>query len=860
MPSLTINGHSVTVDDSFDKLSPEEQNATVDHIAKELHDGEKPSGIGAGLAQGVSDVASGVASTLGLGGVKSDALDKVAAVTAPKDYKAAPLIREGGHFYNPSDWNPGNIPQAIAQMAPGLATDLVAGKGGAMAGKAVAGPRGAMIGGAGAALASLAARTFGPGAHENADARTGVPNSEPNSADIIREGGKQVIAAPFNAIGATRLIPGLSGKVAEVGAKGAGNALAKYLSTIGIEGGVGAASDAVNQVGTTIGTDKGIQYDPNKTAEAAVTRAAGGGLLAAPRLAGDVHSSAKFRQFGGDNAEAATALANRQIEAADGKKLVGPLGGTKTAAQAVAAAHADVHNELAAASKGEDLSTDNANTLKRINEGGTASNSELTALASEASPDTVHLARQAMLSAKLKKMGTITDDKFTGGLSGAMEKLRPIANPTGTVAALGATALAGHAGSLGMLGTFAPQAVGAIAGAYGGARMLDKLTGARSPAQGFTDKFADANVPVRAPAAVPAQPAPVSTSVPQIAPPQNTQLWGTPAPAVPSLRATLNTNAKLSTGMAQLVKQVAKESAAKNSALEAANAPPAPEAPQISPIALKMMQARMKAGLPEAPQVADVPTVAPPAPPVDAFDALKPLMGRQRAVMRGLSAASKQQAIDNIAQRKAAGVAQAEGLAGDSHLINDNGGLEALSNPEFTKRGSQLISAANVMRKLTAQPAEEASVPTGTPASPLIAEVMAKISKKNGKVNETPHPEEMQPYNPIPEEALVRKSMNDDQVAAHQDTRYRPEARTPYGDKVIETRRAKREPLLGIANDHPEDGAAVESLYHQLDHTSRRAVARKALAHYTNFMSPAAAKAVHSHFTRSVLENLWSKE
>lgn len=36
MPTLNVNGHSVSVDDSFLKLSPDQQNATVDEIAKSL--------------------------------------------------------------------------------------------------------------------------------------------------------------------------------------------------------------------------------------------------------------------------------------------------------------------------------------------------------------------------------------------------------------------------------------------------------------------------------------------------------------------------------------------------------------------------------------------------------------------------------------------------------------------------------------------------------------------------------------------------------------------------------------------------------------------------------------------------------
>ena len=36
MAELTINGHSVTVDDSFNNLSPEQQEATVNEIAASL--------------------------------------------------------------------------------------------------------------------------------------------------------------------------------------------------------------------------------------------------------------------------------------------------------------------------------------------------------------------------------------------------------------------------------------------------------------------------------------------------------------------------------------------------------------------------------------------------------------------------------------------------------------------------------------------------------------------------------------------------------------------------------------------------------------------------------------------------------
>jgi hypothetical protein len=312
-----------------------------------------------------------------------------------------------------------------------------------------------------------------------------------------------------------------------------------------------------------------------------------------------------------------------------------------------------------------------------------------------------------------------------------------------------------------------------------------------------------------------------------------------------------------------------------------------------------MLQQKLKLGLPEeAPAPAPVaPTTSTPAPPLDAFDALKPLLGRQRAIMRGLSASSKQQVADNAAQRKAAGIAHAEGLAADSPAINEQGGLKALGNPEFTKRGSQLLSAASVMRRLTAQPADEAGTVSDAPASPAISALMqklqgqsvgpspapapaeapampeapmiAKINKKlNGKVKETPHPEEDQPYTPIPEEGLWRKHLRpnngqtQDQMVADQElSSYGPKVREKYGKNVIENRALKRDIAEEIANEHtPEDAQAATDMYHQIDHRSRRSEARKAIKHYANLMSPAARSAVEKRFTDEVMKAMWHRE
>jgi hypothetical protein len=330
-------------------------------------------------------------------------------------------------------------------------------------------------------------------------------------------------------------------------------------------------------------------------------------------------------------------------------------------------------------------------------------------------------------------------------------------------------------------------------------------------------------------------------------------------------------------------------------------APPAPEPapapPRISPTALSMLKQKLKQGLPAEPAPvapAPAPPAPPPAAPVNPLMLPRDITAPAKNLMSGARNVTKAQNVYNIATQKAEGVAQADSIASDSPAINEQGGLSALSNPDFVKRGSQLLSAANVMRKLKAQPEpEEAEAPVvNSPASPAIGELMAKlqgtsapsaantapisappqppliakISKKlnakgNGNVKETPHPEEDQPYTPIPEEALTRKMLNDQQVAAHELRDYNPAIREKYSKNVIAAREGKRDAMESIANDHtPADAQVASALYHQLDHISRRAQARKAIEHYAALMTPEATKAVHMHFTPSMMEQLWKRD
>lgn len=839
MTTLTVAGHSVTVSDDFLKLSPEEQHTAVDEIAKSLpaERSSEPSGVVAGFQHGIADAVRGDASTIGLTGATTPAMDAAANTADPKNYKAATLIKEGGHWYNPSDYQTSALPQILAEQAPGLAQDMSVGYG---AGKLVPGsPAVKALAATGGFAGSALLRTFGPGAHANADARTGVPNSPVETKDITREAAKQAVELPLNMVGAGRVLPG--------GGKLAGSALEKYLKTVAIETGTGAATDLADQAATTAGSKDGLNIDLNRTAQTALSRAAGSSVLVAPRLAAEASANAKYGKIEADpDAQAAAqALAKRQLLIADGRSLVGPLGGTKVAAEAVNGAHADVHSELADATKGEDLNQDNTNTLDRINSGAKVAPSEVKALAAEASPDTMHLARQAMISKQLRDSGNISDNGFTGGLSGAMDNLAPIKAPIKTAGLTAAAAIGGHAAGLGTLGAMAPAVVGGVGGAYLLAHGFDKLAGTRSPAQGFTDRFGGTDTPVRLDAPTAPMPEPATTSVPQVSPPQDTALWGNPAAPVPNLRPTLNANVKIEEGMAKIAKQIAAQKkqsmiasaipmlqqlAARQQAPVTTDVPA--QAPAISPIALKMTQARMKAGLPPDPVAKPPAAPEPPQAPVISPIAQKML---QQKLKQGLPPAP--------AEAPPGVVSDAPASPAISALMQK---LQA--PPVAPVQAAPPTSMSDILQRAQAP----------TPQPPVIAKITKKMNKP---VEATPAPEAEQPYTPIPPEALWRKPLSDEDVAQKELASYGPKAVQKYSKNVIANREAKRDFAETIANDHtPADAAASAALYDQLDHISRRTEARKAIKHYAKFMSAVASKAVHAHFTDNVLKGMWHSE
>lgn len=789
MPTLTVAGHSVTVGDDFLKLSPEDQGAMVDHIAQHLPASQpaEPSGVIAGFQHGIAEAARGDASTIGLTGAPTGVLDKVASSTDAPNYKGASLIKEGGHWYNPSDYQPLALPQLLAEQAPGLAQDASAGWAagklvpGSPAVKALAG----MAGFAGSALL----RTFGPGAHANADARTGVPNSPVATQDLTREAAKQAIEAPINMVPGGRLLGTAEKKLA-----------ASALAKIGESTAAGFANDAVDQLGTTAGSKDGLSYDPNRGVTSALTRAAGHTLLVAPRSAADAISNRANSGFEADpeTRAAAVAVANRNAAAADGQSLVGPLGGTAVAQGVKAKVLPGILRELSASAKGDNLSPDNVNTLANIQGGLPASPKELTALATEASPETVHLARQALISSQVKD---------TGGLSGALDNLSPIKHPIKTTMGTAAAALAGHAGLgsfTGTIGAIAPAALGALAATYGLARAFDTSFGTRSPMQGFNDRFADPTAPIRTPETPAPVADPATTSVPQVSPPQDTALWGNTAPKPPTPTA----QAADIRGM--LLMAAARR---KSAAAQAQEAPAAPAAPVLGSIAQKMHAISIK------PTAAD----------------------------GGVSDAPASPAIGSLMQK----LHDSGQLATPTSPPASPAAPPASPQPMPPPGNAQPMSMADVLAR-----AQQAT------AAPPEAPMIAKISKKRGKpVEETPHAAEESAYTPMSHDQLWGRGMQD-KAFAEADAAKLPDLKYPerYQEGIVRDRKLRRNTIGAVLGDETgPDAVHASDLLEELHHTRRADKAYGAIQHFTAKMSPSMRADMRARLGKGFVSSIWSK-
>jgi len=607
------------------------------------HLAPQPSGVLDSLREGATEALSGVANTLdvhGLSGTVSDKLKSAANYVAPASYTPAPIIDKGGV-------HPGNIPAWLAKQAPAAAGVILAAS---MAPEAL-GAAGAVGAGAGAGWLMSA----GDAAKQAAANRTGDANAAPSTADVMRG---DLTAAGQSVVGAlpvTRYLSG-AGTLAKTGAAGAVSALKKLAGTAAAQGAAGAGQDAVGQVGQSVATLGGVHVDPTQVADSAAGGALTGALFGGRNAARETLNAAKYRAITPDLQEAATQFANRMQQAADGANLkAGVIGGgaaLRTGADVFNKATAAVHDELSDAvtdlRSRVSLPTDAENILNAAQRGQQPSAKDYATLTSAVQGDpqaanVMNLVRQAHVADIVKDTGSLSDKKFVGGASSLPTLLNAhTAEKAGLAALMAGAAIEGGAGHL---ITYSPEAIAALAGVAGAARIADKLTGARSPAGRFVENFADGQTPVRLNAPQPQQPAPVvrpGPTGPRIAPAATP--WGPLPPSPQTGFMSPQQKQQMVANAMPLLKQLAATNKPQPVPLTA-GAPMAggPGTPPMIPPAIKaQMDARVNiaklAAAQAEPQAAPTPS---PEPAMNPLSLPSSITGPAANIMRGAALAEK---------------------------------------------------------------------------------------------------------------------------------------------------------------------------------------------------------------------------
>lgn len=493
------------------KIDADTQEAALAGAQHFMENNKPDTGMVSALGRGAANMVRGLGDTASVVS-GSDVPERMASDGANKfdnpNYSPA----------NPMQNGVGDIPRGIAESFPGAALPIGAG---ALASrvkmfKGVSGGKKALLG----ALLGSAAELYGSNVKDRAAA---MEHPAPTLEDKMMGGATTAAQAAIGTVGASRFLPGLSQGVSSVGLKGVLDSAKKLAVTTATEAAAAGGQNVAGQVGNSIGTPGGLQVDPEQAGNAAVIGGATGAALGTGPSIADANNAVKYRNFGGVHAPAATAVANRLQASTDGN-----LANVNEGYSALESTRGDIRRELRDAAnetKGRStLAPEVSNTLARASEGGKVTDKELSQLTSAVQGDPqaeniLHLVRQAQVADRLSTMGSNVDGRFVGGMSGAMEKGIPmIRKPLPAIAAAGMS-LAGLHGLPGFIGMYAPAAVGGIGAAYGGARMLDKLTGARSPANRFAQKFANPNAPVRmtppAPPAAPVPPTPIDPRLQQ---------------------------------------------------------------------------------------------------------------------------------------------------------------------------------------------------------------------------------------------------------------------------------------------------------------------------------------------------------
>jgi hypothetical protein len=453
----------------------------LSYLATGRVDPEQSTSFPDAVRQGTANVVGGLGETLKQYGPESAqgtaaSLKGTAVTIAPDNYRPAEIVSKSGGV----NVSPGNLARVVTEQAPGAALSVGAAR-------LMPGPWWAkLLAGAG----TYAATALGNRSKERAVSRTGDESAEPTTADKSVAAAAMLPESAIGAIGLSRFLPG-AGAATSVGAKGLINAAGQLVKTAGIEAGTGTGQNIAAQVGRTVGTPGGVSVDPAEAVNAGLTQSVTGAALAGPRALKSTAGAVRYREFGGDNQQAAESVARRMQSSADGGDLSSP----KVGFQALQESQRDVAREVRTAARSIDdtgMSPEAANAIARARASARLSRGDIEAL--EAAPsdaraptaELASLARQALVLNRLQKSADYNTaaKTFTGGVARYLEKGAKVLRSGG----IAGTAFGLVTNPAAMVHAL-PGVGGAIA-AYGAARGLDSLTGARSPAKSFAEQFA----------------------------------------------------------------------------------------------------------------------------------------------------------------------------------------------------------------------------------------------------------------------------------------------------------------------------------------------------------------------------------
>jgi hypothetical protein len=490
------------------------------------------------LQKGAADLAGGVSKTMDMEGVKGgvsgsikDALG-TAGNLGPQDYQpAAPKLM------HPSTW--GQIPRALVESAPSLATDVGAGGIGAGIGGAIGGALGSVIpvagtaagaavgstlGGAGGMALSHWLHSGGNDAQEHADARAGAPNAAITDADknaALINAGVQGTLGRVGLKGLGDVIPGAVGSAIKAeGGSFAGQLATQMVKGSATDAATAAAGDAAKQL---IVNDRNLaSLNPESLGNSALMGAAQGAAVRGVSAGSDLSAARKYKNL---DPETVKPVADMLLQAG-GEKGIGKSGAGdfEAISKVDRDLNAKINNKEATANVNAHIKamddTDPGNnvheTLLRVKQdikAGQQVNPEDMALLKDklgGNTDAPHsqelvdtLGHQNTLNA-IKAAGNWDKGSgtFMGGLSGspiAQKYLHPLsvggikadvyANIAGTVAhsALPASL---HALSNATASPWLMAAEPILrSSVYGAMKGADALTGNRSPLRQFTDRF-----------------------------------------------------------------------------------------------------------------------------------------------------------------------------------------------------------------------------------------------------------------------------------------------------------------------------------------------------------------------------------